>query len=134
MTANMDRRITEWLTKAEGDFRVACREATVEDEPHYDSVCFHIQQCIEKYLKALIVYHNMEPPRTHDLFMLIRLLIPVLPELKSWLNEPIAEINVGAVEIRYPGTSVCREDMLMQLETCYQFRSVLRSYLGLKTP
>ncbi|MBI4848150.1 MAG: HEPN domain-containing protein [Nitrospirae bacterium] len=29
-------------------------------------MCFHCQQCIEKYLKAFLIYNESEPPRTHD--------------------------------------------------------------------
>ena len=44
----------EWSQKAEGDYTVAATlwqaESTV-----YDAICFHAQQCIEKYLKAWLV-------------------------------------------------------------------------------
>ena len=42
----------EWVNKAEGDFATAQREIQVENMPNYDAVCFHSQQCLEKYLKA----------------------------------------------------------------------------------
>lgn len=132
MTNNSEYGIDEWISKAEGDFRVACRESKVEVDPHYDSVCFHVQQCIEKYLKALMVFHGVEPPRIHDLLALIRLLIPYQPEIKTWLNEKIAEINLGAVEIRYPGATTSYEEAIEQLETCTQFRAWLRQSLGLE--
>jgi HEPN domain-containing protein len=41
----------EWIDKAEGDFRTATREIQVTQDPSYDGVCFHAQQCVEKYLK-----------------------------------------------------------------------------------
>jgi HEPN domain-containing protein len=42
----------EWIDKAEGDFATAQRELQVVNDANYDAVCFHAQQCIEKYLKA----------------------------------------------------------------------------------
>jgi HEPN domain-containing protein len=42
----------EWIDKAEGDFATARREIRVRQAPNYDAVCFHAQQCVEKYLKA----------------------------------------------------------------------------------
>ena len=42
----------EWVDKAEGDFVTAQRELNALDHPNYDAVCFHSQQCAEKYLKA----------------------------------------------------------------------------------
>lgn len=44
----------EWIEKAEGDFATASREIRVRKVPNYDAVCFHAQQCAEKYLKALL--------------------------------------------------------------------------------
>jgi len=43
----------EWVRKAEGDWQVANHEAA-EASPVNDAVCFHCQQCAEKYLKALL--------------------------------------------------------------------------------
>ena len=66
------------------------------------------------------------------LLALIRLLMPAVPRVKAWLNEDIAEINLGSVEIHYPGATTAREDALTQLETCKQFRVWLRQSLGLE--
>jgi HEPN domain-containing protein len=43
----------EWVAKAEGDFLTAGRELRARKSPNYDAVCFHAQQCAEKYLNAL---------------------------------------------------------------------------------
>jgi len=42
----------EWVAKAEGDFATLERESRVRKHPNYDGICFHAQQCAEKYLKA----------------------------------------------------------------------------------
>jgi HEPN domain-containing protein len=42
----------EWVAKAEGDFAMVERESHARKNPNYDGVCFHAQQCAEKYLKA----------------------------------------------------------------------------------
>ncbi|HJT34386.1 MAG TPA: HEPN domain-containing protein [Pirellulales bacterium] len=39
-----------------------------------DTVCFHAQQCVEKYLKAVLVLHATPFPKTHDLSVLVALL------------------------------------------------------------
>ncbi len=44
----------EWVDKAEGDRSTAQRELRVRKSPNFDAVCFHAQQCAEKYLKALL--------------------------------------------------------------------------------
>ena len=43
------------------------RESRVRKSPNYDGVCFHAQQCIEKYLKAKLVEADIDFPKTHNL-------------------------------------------------------------------
>jgi HEPN domain-containing protein len=62
----------EWIEKAEGDLKVARRERQTAD-PVYDAVCFHAQQCAEKYLKAWLEEHDTSFPRMHDLVALLNL-------------------------------------------------------------
>ncbi len=56
----------EWVEKAEEDFRVARREQGARPAAH-NAVCFHAQQCVEKYLKAFLQEHDLPFYRTHDL-------------------------------------------------------------------
>lgn len=39
----------EWVHKADGDYATAMRELRARRSPNYDAVCFHAQQCAEKY-------------------------------------------------------------------------------------
>ena len=50
----MKPAVAEWVSKAEGDFVTAGRELRARKSPNYDAVCFHTQQCAEKYLKAIL--------------------------------------------------------------------------------
>ncbi len=43
------------------------REHLVTDNPNYDAVCFHAQQCAEKYMKARLVDADVFLRKTHDL-------------------------------------------------------------------
>ena len=63
----------EWVNKAEGDFGTAQRENLVQEMPNYDAVCFHSQQCTEKYLKARLQEENIAFGKTHDLSRLLDL-------------------------------------------------------------
>ena len=47
------RWVRQWIEKAEGDLRNAEHTLTLEQDCPLDTVCFHAQQCAEKYLKAL---------------------------------------------------------------------------------
>jgi HEPN domain-containing protein len=55
----------EWAQKAEGDFTVAQKMLRARKNPVYDAVCFHAQQCAEKYLKAFLQEHERNIPKTH---------------------------------------------------------------------
>ena len=71
----------EWVAKAEGDFATMQREKRVRKNPNYDGVCFHAQQCAEKYLKAL-QEANLPIERTHNLTELLNTIIPAVPMLE----------------------------------------------------
>lgn len=53
----------EWVMKAEGDFAMVEREARARKSPNYDGLCFHAQQCVEKYLKARLCEAGIEFPK-----------------------------------------------------------------------
>lgn len=59
----------EWINKAEGDYAVMEREGRVRKHPNFDGVCFHAQQCAEKYLKAWLIEADIDFPKTHDRVM-----------------------------------------------------------------
>ncbi len=75
--------IKEWAEKADSDLRSAAHLLKMKNCPT-DTICFHSQQCVEKYLKALLVAENKNFPKTHDLGELIALL-PM--RLQSLLDE-----------------------------------------------
>ncbi len=65
----------EWVDKGEADRKTARRELRVRNSPNFDAVCFHAQQCAEKYLKALLQERGAAIPRTHNLEALARPLL-----------------------------------------------------------
>ncbi len=73
----------------------------MEQNCPFDTVAYHCQQCAEMYLKALLIYWNVDFPRTHDLVVLFNLLLE-----KGSLNLRVQEIqplNRYSIEARYPG-------------------------------
>jgi HEPN domain-containing protein len=67
-------------------------------------VCFHAQQCIEKYLKAALLFHGRAFPKTHDLIELHELCLVVIPKLSA-IFEAISILSPYGVGVRYPGTA-----------------------------
>ena len=92
--------VKEWMAKAENDLKSAAYLLKVKDCPT-DTVCFHAQQCVEKYLKALLVARGLEFSKTHDLGELI-ILIParVRPHLDDREQDRLTDY---ATVTRYPG-------------------------------
>lgn len=64
-------------------------------------MCFQAQQAVEKALKSLLVFHNVDPERTHNLVSLIKELSKYV-DIPNEVNET-AILNDYAVQTRYPG-------------------------------
>jgi HEPN domain-containing protein len=125
------RQITqEWVDKAEGDFATAQRELQVQEMPNYDAVCFHSQQCVEKYLKACLQEENIAFNRIHDLSRLLDLLLPVEPGWET-LRPTLEVLTAYAVEFRYPGISANQELAAQSFEDCVKVRQIIRQYFSL---
>lgn len=120
----MPETYKEWVTKANADYRVAKRELSVVDEPAYDSVVFHSQQCIEKLLKAVLVANGVRPPKTHDLSELSRCLQVV--DL-TWKVEDrdLRWLSKGATDFRYPGDSADYDEARASFNICEGLRENL---------
>jgi len=92
--------IEKWLDKANKDLRTAEHELSNPDSVT-ESVCFHCQQAVEKYLKAYLVFLNILFPKTHEIGELITKCetedegIKILKEEADFLTD-------YAVEVRYP--------------------------------
>lgn len=78
--------VRRWLAKADQDIR-AGEALLAADRPFSYPVCFHSQQAAEKYLKALLTWHQIEFPKTHAIEQLLALLRPTLPDVASSLGE-----------------------------------------------
>ena len=55
----------EWVEKAEADFHGALRELRARKHRSLDAICFHAQQCAEKYLEARLQEAGIAFPKTH---------------------------------------------------------------------
>jgi HEPN domain-containing protein len=94
------RHINQWISIAEEDLRVAEFTFQMQSSIPYRMIAFHAQQAAEKFLKALLLYYNIDFPFTHDLRKLIEL-IPADLNLNEKL-ESIIILTDYAVNRRYP--------------------------------
>jgi len=120
----MNGTVREWVAKAEGDFRTARRESQTADEPNYDAACFHAQQCVEKLIKAVLIHHEVAPPRIHNLERLHELLLKVCPVVVLDVEGLRLLTNVG-MATRYPGEEADRDDAAQAMAVCTRLREAL---------
>lgn len=85
-----------WAAKAQSDL-TAARRLLAAGGP-YDTVCFHAQPAAEKYLKALLAFHETQIPRTHNLEELQDIASNLS---RTGLDFDLAELTPYAVEMRY---------------------------------
>ncbi|MBI2060701.1 MAG: HEPN domain-containing protein [Nitrospirae bacterium] len=45
-----------------------------EEDCPTDTACFHVQQCVEKYIKAFLTLRVIDFPKVHDLKQIIAIL------------------------------------------------------------
>lgn len=124
------KKITEeWIEKAEKDYLVAMRELKAEPLVA-EAICFHAQQCVEKYMKAILQENEVEFEKIHDLDVLLEQCKSFIPELKTYKNE-LTDLSTYAVDIRYPGIDVSKEEAEECVESMQKTRKIIRNYFGL---
>ena len=126
----MNNIVDEWVEKAEGDYRTAEREVRVRKAPNYDAVCFHAQQCAEKYLKAFLTRHQVPFRPIHDLEVLLGPIILVSPDFE-FVRDLLLLLNDYAVDVRYPGESATKEEARVAVKAMRTVRNFARQKLEL---
>lgn len=119
----------DWVDKAEGDYTAALVLYRRRKAPNYDVACWLAQQSAEKYLKARLHESGISFPYTHDLTVLLGLVLSVEP---SWisLQSDLNNLTRFAVNIRYPGVWATKLDAKESIKTCEEVRRLVRISLG----
>ena len=92
--------IDSWVDKAEKDLLSAKHELSFPDAVT-ETVCFHCQQAVEKYLKAYLVFLGISFTKTHEIGELITKCEDKDNEI-AVLKEEADELTDYAVVVRYP--------------------------------
>jgi len=92
--------VRKWIEKAEHDLQTAAHSLKLGKAGPTDTICFHVQQCVEKYLKALLHARGITFAKTHDVHKLLTLL-PLVdrPMLDQEMQERLTDY---ATVSRYP--------------------------------
>jgi HEPN domain-containing protein len=123
----MNPAVAEWVSKAEGDFVTAGRELRARKSPNYDAVCFHCQQCAEKYLKAVLQANNVRIPKIHYLLEILALILK-FDTSYEFLRTDLETLEDYAVHFRYPGEFAEKD----QAQSAYRAAKVVREFVRQK--
>lgn len=90
----------EWFEMAKNDFDSANFLLNMKPVP-FQIICFHCQQCVEKYLKGFIALNGGSILKTHDLTMLNKQCSEFDNTFKE-IEDQCIELTDYGVQVRYP--------------------------------
>src|SRR5271155_1908416 len=122
----MKRMTREWVRKAEEDHKAA-KQARRSKSPLHDIVCFHCQQCAEKYLKALLEELGAGIPKTHNLVALMPPPVPHHSSLRAF-RRGLDYLTRFAVDTRYPGDHASKRQAVSALRWAVRVRDACRKF------
>ena len=103
MSAHIDE-VQQWVIK--GDHDLGTAKITYLHIPEYlDTVTFHCQQAVEKYIKAYLIFSNITFKFSHDLIYLLDLITLKDSDFENFYDV-VSELQGYAVEIRYPNETI----------------------------
>ena len=123
----------EWVQCAEADYDVACHLSRKRQRFSTKAICFHCQQCVEKYFKARLIEAGRLFPNTNDLEQLLNLLVPIEPFLAA--SQPALGALTAAygIQFRHPGDLALKQNAKSALRDCRAIRKEVRASLELPT-
>ncbi len=118
--------LKNWIKKANRDLEVAKREI----DEFTDIACFHAQQACEKYIKAYLIWLDIEYPKTHAIEKLIELASEKDAEILC-LREKGAEVTDYAINTRYPEFE---EPLLEDAKKAVEIAAQIRQFILERLP
>jgi HEPN domain-containing protein len=112
----------EWIEKADHDLGSA-KVIYLHLPDYFDTIAFHCQQAVEKYIKAVLFFNKIEFQRSHDLIYLLELLSGKVEIDEDWYKIAIS-LNNFSVQIRYPNTIIklSKEEIESSIQIAEDFR------------
>ena len=123
------RVVRQWVERAEEDLRAAEHLLVWRESCPTSTVCFHAQQCVEKYLKAFLTSVQIEFPKIHSIVELM-LLLPAAVRSQLGAEEQQRLTNYATVT-RYPGDwePITRDEAEHAVSMARKVREAVRKHL-----
>ena len=93
--------INRWIQKAESDLKTARILIGIKDSPT-ETICFHSQQAVEKFLKSYLTFVDKKAGKIHDIATLLELCIEKDKDFGNLDVEGLEDLTFYAVDVRYP--------------------------------
>ena len=119
-----------WVQKAEEDW-ITANTMMKRKKVFTGVVCYHFQQCAEKYIKAIIIHKGSTFPKTHDLNALSDL-SEANGVLIGMTESDLETLSGYAVTARYPSADPTKEDTQEAMHIAKTIRKFSRTFLRLK--
>ena len=91
---------------AEEDFKDGKKLYTNNPNEFKRLVCFLMQQAVEKYIKAYLIYHDKPYKKTHDISLLIQNAVEINEDFNDLYEINADSLTDYAVGIRYDRTYI----------------------------
>lgn len=123
------RKVYQWLSFADEDIRFAQYGLTMKTDAPFRLIAYHAQQCVEKHLKAYLVFRVVDFPYTHN----IGILLDICSRFATWTNNVrvAEELTPFAITTRYPGEDemIIEKEASNAVEIAMRVRDVVRQGL-----
>lgn len=125
-----EERLRNWIEKADHDLGTAIVIHQHISE-YSDTLAFHCQQAVEKYIKCLLEDNSISFKQSHDLRYLLDLLNDAIP-ISTEMYEKLIKLNAFSVQIRYPDVIIelSAEDRDAAITIAKEFREFLQSQVS----
>ncbi len=121
-------KVILWISYAEDDMGLAQYAMKMPGSRPYRLIAYHAQQCAKKYLKAYLIYQDIDFPYTHEIGKLLKLCGSHL-----WIEKlkETYKLTPYAVNVRYPGVDeiVTEKEALEALDLASMVRKTIRTAL-----
>ncbi len=130
-SAYLNKLTAEWVKKAEHDLLQVTLDLQYGNGELDDGVCYHAQQCAEKYFKAYLQEHGARSGKTHELEALLALCQRVDVSFAQLQGAVTGKLKDYAVDPRYPGTDPTPTEAQDAYQNMMQIRAFVRAELGI---
>ena len=100
---------------------------------YFETIAFHCQQAVEKYLKAALIFNDIEYPYSHDLIYLLELL-SIKVNIEPGIYKNALSLNEYSVKIGYPNKVIflSKEELESAIKIAEFFRDFVMQQIGIE--